>query len=71
MTLPTLVLELFYSDLEIAEGDSANAAFAYLALGRYSEGDETEDIKNKLLRYRERDTLAMVKLHEKFTEYIA
>lgn len=71
VTLPTLVPELSYSDLEIAEGDSANAAFAYLALGRYSEGDETEVIKNKLLRYCERDTLAMVKLHEKLTEYIA
>jgi hypothetical protein len=71
VTLPTLVPGLSYSDLEIAEGDSASAAFAYLALGRYSEGDETEDIRNKLLRYCERDTLAMVKLHEKLTEYIA
>lgn len=70
VTLPTLVPELSYSDLEIAEGDSASAAFAYLAIGRYSEGDETEDIRNKLLRYCERDTLAMVKLHEKLAEYI-
>lgn len=71
VTLPTLVPELSYSDLEIADGDSASAAFAYLALGRYSEGDETEDMRNKLLRYCERDTLAMVKLHEKLAEYIA
>ena len=70
VTLPTLIPELSYSDLEIAEGDSAIAAFAYLALGKYSEGDETEDIRNNLLRYCERDTLAMVKLHEKLTEYV-
>jgi len=70
-TLPTLVSELSYSDLEIADGDSASAAFAYLAQGRYSKGDEVEDIRNKLLRYCERDTLAMVKLHEKLAGYIA
>ncbi|MFC1904518.1 DUF2779 domain-containing protein [Chloroflexota bacterium] len=65
VTLPALVSELSYSDLEIAEGDSASAAFAYLAQGKYSEENEVEDIRNKLLRYCERDTLAMVKLHEK------
>ena len=70
-TLPALVSELSYSDLEIAEGDSASAAFAYLAQGKYSEGDEIEDIRNKLLRYCERDTLAMVKLQQKLIGCIA
>ena len=71
VTLPTLVPELSYSDLEIAEGDSASAAFAYLAQGRYFQGNEEEKVRSNLLEYCKRDTLAMVKLHEKLAEYPA
>jgi hypothetical protein len=63
VTLPVCVPSLTYDDLEIKEGDSAGATFAYLALGRFSE-EEGESVRKHLLRYCERDTLALVKLHE-------
>lgn len=66
-TLPVLVPEMTYDNLEIREGDSASAAFAYLALGRYDD-TEAESVKRNLLDYCEQDTLAMVKLHERLFE---
>jgi CRISPR/Cas system-associated exonuclease Cas4 (RecB family) len=68
-TLPLLVPDISYDELEIADGDSAMAAFAYLALGKY-EDREVETIKRSLLDYCKQDTLAMVKLHERLAEYI-
>ena len=62
--LPVLVPEMSYDGMEIADGDSAMAAFSYLAMGKYEAG-EAEVIKRQLLRYCEQDTLAMVKLHRK------
>ena len=62
-TLPVLVPEMTYDDLEIGEGDSASAAFAYLALGRYDD-TKTESVKRNLLTYCAQDTMAMVRLHE-------
>jgi len=67
-TLPVLVPEMTYDNLEIGEGDSASAAFAYLALGRYDD-TKTESVKRNLLDYCEQDTLAMVKLHERLFEF--
>ena len=69
-TLPTLVPDMSYDDLEITEGDSALGAFAYLAQGRYSAGNEAETIKRNLLEYCKQDTLAMLKLHQKLYENI-
>ncbi len=69
VTLPVLVPELSYDELEIAEGDSAMAAFAYLALGKYKETKEIESVKRNLLEYCKQDTLAMVKLHQRLAEY--
>lgn len=66
--LPVLAPDLSYDDLEIADGDSAMAAFAYLALSRY-QAKEAEVVKRNLLEYCKRDTLAMVKLHQRLTEY--
>ena len=68
ITLPVLVPDMSYDELDIAEGDSAMAAFAYLALGKY-EGGEVETIKRNLLDYCKQDTLAMVKLHQRLAEY--
>jgi len=68
-TLPTLVSDMSYNELEIADGDSAMAAFANLALDKY-EDEEAETIKRNLLDYCKQDTLAMVKLHECLVEYI-
>lgn len=66
-TLPVLVPEMSYDNLEIRGGDSASAAFAYLALGRYDDV-EAESVKRNLLDYCEQDTLAMVKLHERLSK---
>jgi len=59
-----------YDELEIAEGDSAMAAFAYLALGRYKKAREAESTKRNLLEYCKQDTLSMVRLHQQLVEYI-
>ena len=68
-TLPALVSDLSYDGLEIADGDSAMVAFAYLALGKY-EGGAVGKIKRKLLDYCKQDTLSMVRLHQRLGEYI-
>lgn len=65
VTLPVIVPDMSYYDLEIADGDSASATFAYLALGRYQSEAKREIVKRNLLDYCARDTMAMVKLHER------
>ncbi len=62
--LPVMVAELDYSDLEIKEGGSAAALFAFMAMGLIEKPTEKEKIRRNLLAYCKRDTLAMVKLHE-------
>jgi hypothetical protein len=62
--LPVLVPDMSYDGLEIAEGDSAMAAFAYMALGRYDE-TECNSIRNHLLEYCKKDTEAEVKVFER------
>jgi len=64
-----LVPDMSYDDLEIADGDSAMAAFAYLALGKY-KNREAEIIKRNLLEYCKRDSLGMVKLHQQLVKYV-
>ncbi len=68
-TLPVLVPAITYEGMEIGDGDSAMAAFAYLALGKYNE-EESTDVINNLVIYCGQDTLAMVKLHEKLVENV-
>jgi len=70
VTLPVLVPGMSYDNLEIADGDSAMVAFAYLALGKYKEAKEIESVRRNLLEYCKQDTLAMVKLHHKLAEYV-
>ena len=48
-TLPVLVPGMSYANLQIQEGDSAMAAFAYLALGRYKNEKDIGSIKGALL----------------------
>ena len=67
--LPVLVPEMSYDDFEIADGDSASAVFAYLAMGRYKNGTEAEQVRANLLKYCAQDTMAMVKLHERLLAY--
>jgi len=66
---PALAAGLGYEDLAIQGGDRASAALEALLL----EGDalgvaEREALRAELLRYCERDTLAMVRIHERLQE---
>jgi len=67
-TLPALVPELSYEGLRFQEGGDAMAAFAYLALGQYTELGEADSVKRDLLRYCSQDTLAMVSLHKRLAD---
>ncbi len=69
-TLPALVSGMSYKGMKISEGDSASAAFAYLAMGTYWKPDEVDTVKQNLLKYCKQDTLAMVKLHEKLMDVV-
>jgi hypothetical protein len=68
-TLPALVSDISYDSLDISDGDSASAVFAYIAIGKYT-GEEAEKLKENLLEYCKMDTLGMVKLHECLITYI-
>ncbi|GAI23423.1 unnamed protein product, partial [marine sediment metagenome] len=68
-TLPALVPGMSYEGLEIADGDSASATFAFMAWGRYTN-EEIERVKKNLFEYCGQDTLAMVKLHQKLYEFV-
>jgi hypothetical protein len=61
--LPALVPDMSYDCLEIADGDTAIALFARMAMGQYSAA-EVGRTREELLKYCHQDTLAMVKLHE-------
>jgi len=61
-TLPAIG-GISYDALNIRDGDSASATFAYMAMGRYDD-HETESLRKDLLAYCAQDTFAMVKLHE-------
>jgi hypothetical protein len=63
--LPALCSGLGYDDLEIQNGDTAAASLEALLLDTDAHSDaDRQALRNALLRYCERDTLAMVRLHE-------
>ena len=64
VTCPVLIPDFSYEGLDISDGLSASAIFAYMALGKYNE-KEMEQYNKNLLKYCKQDSLAMVKLHEK------
>lgn len=67
--LPALVPSLGYSDLEVADGETASARLEQLLLEPDSiPADEREKTRRDLLDYCKRDTLAMVKLVERLRE---
>ncbi|MFQ5757097.1 MAG: hypothetical protein ACE5H7_13545 [Acidiferrobacterales bacterium] len=66
--LPVLVPNMSYEALQIADGETAIAAFANLAKRKY-EPEEAETTKEGLLNYCKQDTLAMVKLHARLDEH--
>ena len=59
--LPTIAPDLAYSDLEVADGGMAQEAFAELLTPDTPDTRRTQ-LREALLRYCERDTLAMVRL---------
>ena len=69
VTLPVLVPSMTYDGLDVADGDTAMAEFAFMAQGKYNQS-QIEKIRKDLLEYCKQDTLAMVKLHEKLFEYV-
>ncbi len=68
-TLPALVPGMAYNELAIADGASAVAAFANLALGNCG-GREPESIRRDLLEYCKQDTLAMVRIHRRLVGFV-
>jgi len=65
--LPALVSDMSYDPLEIKDGASAMAAFAYLALGRY-KGEKAEEVKKNLKTYCAQDTLALYKVQQRLIQ---
>lgn len=61
--LPTLVPDLSYKGLAIADGDTAIARFARMARGETTSAGVAET-RVQLLEYCRLDTLAMVRLHD-------
>jgi hypothetical protein len=67
--LPALVPGFGYDDLEIQEGGAAAAALEAMLLDSQPLTDtDRKNLRRDLLRYCERDTLAMVRLHERLVE---
>jgi len=62
-TLPTMVKELSYEELDVRNGSDAAALFALTRVGRYPTRD-WDGHRAHLLKYCELDTLAMVRLHQ-------
>ena len=60
---PVLAPGLAYDDLEVPEGMAASAAYARLISGDVPESERAA-IRESLLAYCERDTLAMVRVYE-------
>jgi len=56
LTLPVIVPDMSYDELDIKDGDSAMATFAYLAAGIY-EGQEAEEQKRMLLEQQNKVTI--------------
>ena len=58
-----------YDGMEIGDGDSASACFAFMVWGKYGAGEVT-DVRRNLLTYCKHDTLAMVRLHERMVQIV-
>jgi hypothetical protein len=70
--LPALCPGLGYDDLEIQGGETAAAALEALLLDPDAHTDaERQALRNALLSYCERDTLAMLRLHEQLATMAA
>jgi len=68
--LPVMVPGYDYSDLAIAEGESASATFVDIVEGRVDE-DDLDNILYDLLEYCKRDTEAMVRIWQRLASIVA
>lgn len=66
VVLPVLIPDLSYSNLDIADGDTAMVTYAMMAKGLIP-GEEIEQNRVSMLEYCKMDTLAMVRLHEELS----
>lgn len=66
--LPVLVPEMSYDNLDIRDGEEAQAIWDLMIQGKADE--ETENILAKLRDYSEQDTYAMVAIHQAFVNDI-
>jgi hypothetical protein len=61
---PALAREVSYDDLDIAVGGEASAAF-YRIVADLTQSSETGDgLRQSLLKYCQRDTLALARVHQ-------
>ncbi len=67
VVLPVMVPGLSYDDLELKSGGMAEMSYILARTGELL-GDDLDRRREALLRYCERDTLAMVKLYERLRE---
>ncbi len=65
--LPTIAPKLSYDGLNVANGTMAQKAFSKLLSSDIPEKDR-QSLRRDLLKYCERDTLAMVKIAERFSK---
>jgi hypothetical protein len=63
--LPALVPDLDYGDLEVQDGSTASALLEGLLL----RNTQSPTLRDQLLKYCERDTLAMVRLYQRLLEF--
>lgn len=66
--LPALVPEMSYNDLEIQGGDVAAAELETILLNASACSNDEASIRKALLRYCDRDTLAMVRVYERLKD---
>ena len=69
VVLPTLVPELSYAEMEVAEGQSAALLFGDMYEGKL-KGETLEAARRNLIDYCRMDTLAMVRIVERLRELI-
>jgi hypothetical protein len=70
VVLPTLVPELSYAEMEIAEGQSASLLFGDMYDGKLA-GETLKTARQNLLDYCRMDTLAMVRIVDRLRELVS
>ena len=69
---PALVPGFGYDDLkQVSDGFGASVAFQKLVAIASAANDDSDSLREGLLRYCERDTLGMVKLHDAMSELVS